>query len=106
MTINILGTDYNYKEMSPDEDMCLFDKAGYCDSYGKLISINNEYNSNDPNSINDINAFVKKVKRHEIIHAYLCESGLMEYSEDETIVDWISWQYNKLSETFKEIDAI
>ena len=50
--------------------------------------------------------FIKKVKRHEIIHAYFHESGLKTYAENEELVDWMAWQFPKLLATFKEIDAL
>ena len=49
---------------------------------------------------------VPKIIRHEIIHAYLYESGLDSYAEDETIVDWIAAQFPKMAGTFGEVGAL
>ncbi len=50
-----------------------------------------------------------KNKRHEIIHAFLFESGLAENSEwaqNEEMVDFFAIQFPKLMEVFKNADAI
>lgn len=106
MKINILGTEYDFVATTDtkDEKLCRCD--GYCDGYEKHIAIETAHNQNDPYSTKNLDALVKRVKRHEIVHAFLFESGLMEYAENETIVDWIAWQFPKLLESFKETEAI
>lgn len=106
MTVNILGTEYAFNETSNRDDSGLSDRDGYCDEYTKVIAIETDYIENIPGNIGDYGAFKRKVKRHEIIHAYLAESGLREYNEDEMLVDWIAWQFPKMLKTFKEVDAI
>lgn len=52
---------------------------------------------------------IMKNKRHEIIHAFLFESGLAENSEwaqNEEMVDFFAIQFPKLMEVFKNADAI
>ena len=47
--------------------------------------------------------------RHEIIHAFLCESGLAENSDwatNEELVDWIAIQAPKLIKAWKDADAL
>ena len=55
----------------------------------------------------------RKVLRHEIIHAFLYESGMWNNSGstncwgmDETITDWIAIQSPKLFRAFKEADCL
>lgn len=49
---------------------------------------------------------IKAVIRHEIIHAFMFESGLgynFEWDKaQETIVDWFALQYPKISKVFKK----
>ena len=106
MKINILGTEYDYEISTETEDIGLLRGNGYCDAFKKRIIVEGEFNENDPNSVQDIEAFKKKVKRHEIVHAYLFESGLTEYAENEQLVEWVAWQFPKLLETLKEVGAI
>jgi len=104
--ISILGTEYEYSETCEKDDPKLCGKDGYCDAYVKAISIEVEHNKADPEAIGDLDGFQRKVKMHEIIHAYFFEAGLQEWALDEKLVDWIAWQFPKMLETFKEVDAI
>ena len=84
------------------EDTKLEDMAGYCDSSVKEIVICNPTTCRD--SKKDIESVRKKIVRHEIIHAFLFESGLdvnSDWGTDETLVDWIALQFPKLTEAFK-----
>jgi hypothetical protein len=56
---------------------------------------------------------MKKQLRHEIIHAFLYESGLgpnfehyKQFGHEETIVDWFAIQYPKIEEAFKSVGAL
>ena len=50
---------------------------------------------------------VKRIIRHEIIHAFMFESGLgfnfehKPYGQDETTIDWFAIQYPKIKKIFK-----
>lgn len=106
MKLNILGTEYDFDVTSNTKDTRLFENDGYCDAYEKRIAIEGEHNESAPGSIKDFESLRKKVKRHEIIHAYFYESGLENYADNELFVDWIAWQSPKLFETFKSVDAL
>ena len=105
MKINVLGTEYTveYLEMK-DEDY-----DGYCDYTSKHIAIR----ADNTNKVEDFVWCQKKQLRHEIIHAFLAESGLQcnfehakEYGHEETMVDWIAIQFPKLLAVFKDADAL
>lgn len=95
--LNILGNKYDFIQTTSKEDHELIESDGYCDCYEKVIKIDNDL---------EVNEFKNKVIRHEIIHAYLAESGLKKYFEDEIIVDWIAFQFPKLLKTFEETSSI
>lgn len=108
MMINVLGTTYGIEERSEAEDSFLKDCDGYCDKTTKLIVIAKQESDCD---LGDFEAYRKKVLRHEIIHAFLFESGLHECWEhksghDETYVDWIAVQFPKMLEAFKDAGCI
>ena len=58
--------------------------------------------------IEDVAKYRKQVIRHELIHAFLCESGLHENCEwhNEEMVDWLAMQAPKLQKIFKETEYI
>lgn len=109
MKVNILGAEYTILEQSDSENSKLIDCDGYCDKTSKTIVVSTKSANCD---LEDYAVYQKKVKRHEIIHAFLFESGLHEnwkhdtWGHDETYVDWIAVQFPKLLEVFKAADAL
>ena len=107
-TINILGSEYNIFIKSLSEDPLLNDCDGYTDKTTRKIVISARP---EECQLEDFKSYQRKVMRHEIIHAFLFESGLHECwdhndGHDETFVDWIAVQFPKLLTAFKAADAI
>jgi len=104
MTVNVLGAKYRIKV---DNSLIENGTDGDCNDYKKLIRIR------DPEEMLDSSATAqakeercRQVKRHELLHAFLHESGLEEYSADEVLVGWIALQFPKLLKAFRETEAI
>ena len=101
--IDVLGTKYTILFMPLEE--C----DGYCDKTTHKIVVATK--GSDVN-LGDFDVYQKKVLRHEIIHAFLFESGLHEnwehnqFGHDETYVDWIAAQFPKLLKAFKDADCL
>lgn len=106
MNINILGTNYDFRETTEKDDPRLCGNSGYCDAYAKVIAVETDFNESAPHSIKDFGALKKKVRRHEIIHAFFFESGLYEFGENEQLVDWIAWHIPKMLEIFGQVQAL
>lgn len=107
MKINILGTEYAIKEATVEEDYKLEGMNGYCDVTTKEIVI--ERIKEDKFTVKDLKAFTDKVLRHEIIHAFLYESGLHTNTENqwavnEEIIDWIAIQLPKIIEVLNKLE--
>lgn len=108
--VEILGTLYTIHFDVPDEKMP--EGADGCmDQSIHQIRIA-EFES-DRNTIQDMESYKKKVLRHEIIHAFLYESGLWNnsgnvqgWAQSEEITDWIAIQSPKLFQAFKEADCL
>lgn len=110
--VKILGTKYNI--VFVDEDYkrlkaCSAD--GIVDDTTKDIIIG--YWQPSDNSVFNLDEYQKKVMRHEIVHAFLFESGLAEssvgvntWAQNEEMVDWIARQHNKLHKAFKKAGAL
>ena len=109
-TVNILGTEYSIHKQSSKENPKLEGNNGICEQYSKEIILNTlEEEKKDVMCVENVEELEKKVLRHEIIHAYLGESGLRsssEWAENEEMVDWFAIQFPKIFKTFKELDAI
>lgn len=62
----------------------------------------------DEHTIRNLEDFRKKVTRHELIHAFLYESGLHEqcyWATNEEIVDWIAIQLPKIFRAIGKLDC-
>ena len=109
-SIFILGTPYTVLFDVPEEEMP--EGADGCmDQSIKTIKIGSFEPSRD--SLKNLYEYRNKVLRHEVIHAFLYESGLWNNSgsseawgQDETITDWIAIQFPKILEVFKELDCL
>ena len=109
LKIDVLGTKYTILEKSRTQDPALCECDGYCDKTSHKIVITTK---DDDCNLDDFNVYRKKVLRHEIIHAFLFESGLHEnwehkpFGHNETYVDWIAVQFPKLMNAFKAADCL
>ena len=110
VVVDILGTEYSIHKQSAKENSKLEDNNGICEQYSKEIILNTlDEEKQDVMCVENVEEFEKKVLRHEIIHAYLGESGLRsssEWAENEEMVDWFAIQLPKIFKTFKELDVI
>lgn len=103
--IDVLGTEYvvKFKELN-DEDI-----DGFCDNTQKLIVIR----SDNENKVGDFKYLQKKQLRHEIIHAFMSESGLQcnwqhieQFGHDETTIDWFAIQSPKIFKVFADLKLL
>ena len=109
--VHILGSEYKIHFREDIDDVKISTADGYMDHYDKKIVIGVfEYSTN---SVRDLTSYTKKVMRHEIVHAFLFESGIWnnshsvkDWATDEEITDWIAIQAPKLFEAFKEAGCI
>ena len=104
-TINVLRTAYAIElRQLNDEGM-----DGFCDNTAKLIVIR----SDNYNEVGDFARLQKKQLRHEIIHAFLSESGLQcnwqhieQFGHDETTIDWFAIQSPKIFKVFVDLKLL
>ena len=108
-TVNILGVTYFIAEESETENERLKDCDGYCDWTVKEIVVEREINGN----LGDMEVYIRKVLRHEIVHAFLLESGLHEcsgetdaWASNEAMVDWFARQGEKIYAAWREAGAL
>ena len=107
MQVNVLGTTYTVTESNGHEDVRLRQCDGYCDPTIKVCVVD-VMQGGDTMDKGNLTAQKMKNIRHELIHAFLFESGLAEnsWAGNEEIVDWIAAQFPKLAKTFEEAGAV
>lgn len=111
--VNILGTTYKVELKVPySKDPKLDGLFGYTSFHEKKIVVADVHTipgweSADKAAARDV--FAGTV-RHEVIHAYLSESGLNGFANgttcwalNEEMVDWFAIQFPKLLKTFREL---
>lgn len=105
--INILGSNWNIVFREEAEDNYLKNRDGYTDKTVKTIVIAKDRGDT---GFGDYDQHQKETLRHEIIHAFLMESGLdsnfqhpNEFGHDETTVDWFAMQWHKINKVFEEL---
>jgi len=108
MKIKVLGTEYEViTNATADNYPNLKGNDGYTDfSVKKIVIAKFE---KDENSLEDLEIYSKEVLRHEIVHAFMYESGLnsnSSYARNEELIDWIAIQFPKMLEVFNNVNAI
>lgn len=110
--VNILGTEYDIKFKSVKDDHILSDMDGYTDESIKTIIVDDMSNVQEDSKKN-LTAYQKRVIRHEIIHAFLIESGMDgngnkcdHWELNEEMVDWFAIQSPKIFKVFQEINIL
>lgn len=105
MTIDILGTEYKIVKRKFGDNDC----DGYCDYTSKKIVIRKD----NYNNVGNFNYLVNKAMRHEIIHAFLAESGLQsnfehnqKFGHEETMVDWFAIQFPKILQVYQKLNIL
>lgn len=118
MIVNILGTDYKIIVKKYDEEEAFERRSidGYCDGYTKQIVVCDmaTYKGWEHETKETIEQCQKATLRHEIVHAFLNESGLMDstfaydggWSKNEEMVDWIALQSPKMYKAFEQAGCL
>ncbi len=117
-SVNVLGTEYKIviHNISEDDVLKKNSFSGYCSEDDKLIVV---ANMSEKEYFPDMTAeekefYRKRVLRHEIVHAFLNESGLSDcasksrgsWAKNEEMVDWIAIQFPKMLKAFEEVGCM
>ena len=118
MKIDILGTEYRIETHKVSEDSFMEEKglAGYCEEENKLIVVADMSEEKYFGYMDEKaqETYRKKTLRHEIIHAFLNESGLSDssnqfdgaWAKNEEMVDWFAIQAPKIFSAFKKMNIL
>ena len=102
MEVDVLGTTYSIIKHDKNNPIKIGDCDGYCDYSVKEIHIAEM----EDYEWGNVEAHANRVMRHELVHAYLYESGLSAetWANNEEIVDWMAIQIPKINEKYKELE--
>ena len=100
MILNILGTEYTFEtDDLNNKDLAVSD--GLCRIYDKQILLRKK-EFMDADTEKGTEYRFDHVIRHELIHAFAEESGVM-YGDNEKLVDWIAHMIPLINRTFEKI---
>lgn len=112
--VNVLGTKYEIVHLPHDKMEDGY--GGFCDPDLKRIEIVKleTFDEWKNESKEKIAAREKLFLRHEIVHAFLNESGIMDnaghidvsWAKNEEMVDWVAIQGKKIYEAWREAGAL
>lgn len=105
--VDVLGTLYSIKEIDPAQDAKLDNRDGYIDTSVKECVIDSMRKTDADSKLN-MEEYKKSVIRHELIHAFLYESGLdaCSWAMNEEMVDWLAIQLPKMKKAFEEAGVL
>jgi predicted Fe-S protein YdhL (DUF1289 family) len=107
--INVFGQPYTVRIGKRNEmPSCMKDKSGYTDRSIHEIGIWEIRNSTQHNDMQDLASKMKETLRHEIVHAALFESGLLDNRnyDHEEIADWLSIKAHALHEIMADAERM
>lgn len=100
--VEVLGVTYKiFTEVTESDNSRIKGLDGYCDCANEL-----GHKIYIADFSEERKAYEAEVIRHELVHAFLYESGLdtqSTWARDEELVDWIAIQFPKMSKAFKSI---
>lgn len=109
-SVRILGAEWKIIFRKISEDKNLEDTEGYASISSNKIVVRSE----NLEEIENFERYQKRVLRHELIHAFLQESGLAQnsiedagaWARNEEMVDWFAHQSPKIFKVFTELELL
>lgn len=108
--VNILGQPWRIKICSAEVEPRLKDNVGFTDWTSHFIGIADPAENNS--DLDNQTEFMKQVARHEIVHAFLFQSGLADdwmhptNGHEETAVDWIARQFHAMQKVIEQVEKL
>ena len=113
--VNVMGQEYQIIKVNHDQYKTCVGADGWNDLYGKKIYyVDPETDPDNDPIVTSPEELVKQVLKHEIVHAFLVESGLAfsshstvgAWAMNEEMVDWFAIQSPKIFKVFQELDIL
>ena len=109
--LNILGSKWKLKVVPRYADPMFGTVDGFTDRSTRTMYVADD-GTNSMDDLKDWYEYQKVVKRHEIIHAFMFESGLAQdmyhpaYGHCEQDIDFFAIQIPKMMEVFEKAEAL
>ena len=109
--VNILGSEWSVVTSDQSKDEYLKQVGGYCDYTANTVVYepHPRMDSSECESFTAPDVENRRIVRHELIHAFLFESGMADdatWPVNEAMVDFFARQFPKLLKAFQEVEAL
>jgi len=107
--VDVAGVSYFVKLLAPDkfEECNVRDVMGFTDYSTRTICVCDfTQEEREPDAMQHQQFIVNNTIKHELVHAFLFETGHAAYSEDEVLVDCIAVTLEKIINMCTQADAI
>lgn len=112
--VDVLGTIYTIEYRTKEEDEKLKQVAGYCDySIKKIVCNKRTEKDKDDLDLSNLGFVDNRILRHEIIHAFIYESGLWcnsfgisSWADNEEMTDWFAIQFPKIYKVYAKLGIL
>ena len=114
MRVDILGTEYKILYRTSEQDARLEEIDGYCDYSTKtIVCVKRTQKDKSIMDLGNLKAIDNRILRHEIIHAFIYESGLWcnsfgvsNWARNEEMTDWFAMQFPKIYAVYKKLNIL
>ena len=106
--VDVLGIPYSINITPEADDQKLETMDGYTDPSIKRIVISDVHRRpDDPENVQNQDWFQRNIIRHELIHAFVTESGCQDaFWHSEDMVRWLAYMFPRLLAAFNEAGAL
>ena len=111
--VKILGSEWSIKFGTSKTFEQLKNSDGYTDPSERIIIVDSMDEKKESDSVQNMSEYKKMILRHEILHAFLFESGLMHnsastssWATNEEMVDWFAIQSPKIFDLYSNLDLV
>lgn len=112
--VNILGVEYKILYKTKLQDKKLEKVDGYCDYSTKtIVCVKRLEEEKDIMDLGDLRFIDKRILRHELLHAFMYESGLWcnsfgvnVWAENEEMTDWFAIQSPKIFKVYSKLNLL
>ena len=114
-SVNVLGTQYRIEVRKRADEPYMVENEldGFCSSMDKLIVVSDMSDCKFATETEKDN-YMKHVIRHELVHAFMSESGLADcsssvnsaWAKNEEMIDWMAFQFPKMAKAFEEAGCL
>ena len=106
-TVSVLGEEWDVNIKAANDELRLTG-GGFCDDTVRELCVKalSQKELEEPDTVKNYAARQRHCAAHEIVHAFLFESGLSadSWADNEEIVDWIGHNIKRMAKALEQVE--